>query len=135
STRLIGAHDPEDALNLLQPAIGAMKVAVDRHGGVVVRVQGDGILALFGAPLPHEDHALRACAAALAMQTAIAGLVDSPVQIRVGLNTDVVVTQAVENSLAQLTYDVAGPAAHMAARMEQMAQAGEVLMTAATMAA
>lgn len=135
STRLIGGQDPEDALQLLQPGIEVMRDAVDRHGGVVVRVQGDGILALFGAPQPHEDHALRACAAALAMQAGIHVLQDSRLRIRVGLNTGVVVTQAVQNSLGQLMYDVAGAAAHLAARMEQMAQPGEVLLAGETFSA
>jgi len=135
STRLIGNRDPEDALQLLQPAIEAMRGAVDRHGGVVVSLQGDGILALFGAPWPQEDHALRACAAALAMQSSVAALAESGLRIRVGVNTGVVVTQTRSSSLGQLTYEVMGPAAHFAARMQQMAEAGDILLTAETVAA
>lgn len=134
STSLIDRSDPEDALRRLQPAIDAMRRAVDRYDGVVNKVRGDGIMALFGAPRPHEDHALRACAAALAMQTSVAGLGDKDVKIRIGVHTGVVVVQAVENSL-YLTYDVAGPAAHLAARMEQMAEPGEILLTGDTEAA
>jgi predicted ATPase/class 3 adenylate cyclase len=135
STGLIERYDPEDAMRRLQPTIDAMKGAVDRHGGGVIRIQGDGILALFGAPRSHEDHALRACAAALAMQASIAALGDSDLRIRVGLHTGVVVAQAVENSLHYLTYEVAGPAAHLAARMEQMADPGDILLTGDTVAA
>lgn len=135
STSLIERHDPEDALRRMQPAIDAMKRAVDRHGGVVTRVQGDGVMALFGAPRPHEDHALRACAAALAMQSAVTALGDADLKIRVGLNTGLVVIQAVENSLGVLTYDIAGPAAHLAARMEQVAEPGGILLTGDTVAA
>lgn len=135
STSLIDRQDPEDALRRMQPAVDAMKRAVDRHGGVVIRVQGDGILALFGAPRPEEDHALRACAAALAMQSAVAALGDADLKIRVGLNTGLVVVQAVENSLGVLTFEIAGPAAHLAARMEQAAEPGSILLTGDTLAA
>jgi class 3 adenylate cyclase/tetratricopeptide (TPR) repeat protein len=134
STGLIDRSDPEDAMRRMQPAIDAMKRAVDRYDGVVNKVTGDGIMALFGAPRPHEDHAVRACAAALAMQASVARLADPDVKIRVGIHTGEVVVQAVENSLYQ-TYDVAGSAAHLAARMEQMAQPGEILLTGDTAAA
>ena len=134
STGLIDGADPEDAMNRMQPAIDAMKRAVDRYGGVVNKVQGDGVMALFGAPLPLEDHAARACAASLAIQKSIAALGDPDLKIRVGIHTGVVVVQAVENSL-YLTYDVAGSVAHVAARMEQMAEPGDILLTSDTVAA
>ena len=111
----------------MRPVIDAMKSAVESYDGVVNKVTGDGIMALFGAPRPHEDHAVRACAAALAMQASIAELGDPDLKIRVGIHTGEVVVQAVENSLYQ-TYDVAGSAAHLAARMEQMAEPGEILL-------
>jgi len=134
STGLIDRSDPEDAMRRMQPAIDAMRHAVDRYDGVVNKVQGDGIMALFGAPRPHEDHALRACAAALAIQASVARLGDPELKIRVGIHTGVVVVQAVENTLYQ-TYDVAGSAAHLAARMEQMAEPGDILLTGDTAAA
>ena len=134
STGLIDHIDPEDAMRRMQPVIDAMRVAVERYDGVVNKVTGDGIMALFGAPRPHEDHAVRACAAALAMQASVAGLGDPDLKIRVGIHTGVVVVQAVKNSLYQ-TYDVAGSAAHLAARMEQMAEPGDILLTGATAAA
>jgi class 3 adenylate cyclase/tetratricopeptide (TPR) repeat protein len=134
STGLIDRSDPEDAMRRMQPAIDAMRQAVDHYDGVVNKVTGDGIMALFGAPRPHEDHAVRACAAALAMQESVAGLGDADLKIRVGIHTGEVVVQAVENSLYQ-TYDVAGSAAHLAARMEQMAQPGDILLTGDTAAA
>ena len=71
STELIKDLDPEDARKLLDPAIHIMIDAVHRFEGTVNQVLGDGIMALFGAPIAHEDHALRACYAALAMQTAM----------------------------------------------------------------
>src|SRR5712691_11039932 len=71
STELIDGLDPEAAQQLLDPAIQHMMAAVHRYEGTVNQVLGDGIMALFGAPIAHEDHALRACYAALAMQTAL----------------------------------------------------------------
>jgi adenylate cyclase len=135
STGLIERSDPEDAMRRMQPVIDAMKRAVERYDGVVNKVQGDGIMALFGAPpRPHEDHAVRACAAALAMQTGVAALGDADLKIRTGIHTGVVVIQAVQNSF-YLTFDVAGSAAHLASRMEQMAEASEILLTGDTLAA
>src|SRR5207253_7024343 len=68
SMELIAARDPEEARRLLDPVLTRMIDAVHRYEGTVNQVMGDGIMALFGAPLAHEDHALRACYAALAMQ-------------------------------------------------------------------
>src|SRR5215471_14687981 len=71
STRLIEGLDPEAAQQLLDPALHLMMDAVHRYEGTVNQVLGDGIMALFGAPIAHEDHALRACYAGLALQSAI----------------------------------------------------------------
>jgi adenylate cyclase len=134
STSLIDNVDPEDAMRRVQPVIDAMRRAVESYDGIVNKVQGDGVMALFGAPVPHEDHAVRACAAALAIQASVAKLADPDLKVRVGMHTGEVVVQAVVNSLYQ-TYDVAGSAAHLAARMEQMAEPGDILLTADTVAA
>ncbi len=67
STELIRDLDPEDAQRLLDGAVTRMMDAVHRYEGTVGQAMGDGIMALFGAPLAHEDHALRACHAAMAM--------------------------------------------------------------------
>jgi hypothetical protein len=106
STELIESLDPEEAQRLLDPALHAMMDAVHRYEGTVNQVLGDGIMALFGAPIAHEDHAVRACYAALAMQAAMRrygaevrhahGL---EVQIRVGLNSGEVVVRAIGNDL------------------------------------
>src|SRR5712692_1727406 len=77
STRLIEGLDPEAAQQLLDPAIRLMMEAVHRFEGTVNQVLGDGIMALFGAPIAHEDHALRACYAALALQTGIRPYADA----------------------------------------------------------
>src|SRR6266568_1895132 len=111
STGLIATLDPEQAMKRMQPVLNAMKDAVHRYDGIVNKVQGDGVMALFGAPRPHEDHAVRGCLAALGMQDAVARLRDPDLSIRVGLHTGEVVVQAVENSLYQ-TYDATGAAVH-----------------------
>ncbi len=134
STVLVGNLDPEIAMRRLQPALDCMKSAVDRYEGVVIRTQGDGIMAFFGAPRPHEDHAIRACLAALSMQDAVARLGDPNIQIRVGMHTGEVVVQTVKNTLYE-TFDGAGANIHLASRMEQMAEEGSILLTADTLAA
>src|SRR5882757_4754889 len=135
STRLIDSlGDPELGMRRLEPVLNLMKDAVHRYDGIVSKTQGDGVMALFGAPRPHEDHAVRGCLAALAMQDGIARLDDPNLQIRVGLHTGEVVVQAVENSIYQ-TYDAAGANVHLANRMEQMADEGCILVTGDTYAA
>jgi class 3 adenylate cyclase len=131
STELIATVDPEQAMGRLRPVLDVMKEAVHRYDGVVNKLQGDGVMALFGAPRPHEDHAVRGCLAALAMQDAVTRLDDAGLNIRVGLHTGEVVVQAVESSLYQM-YDATGVAVHLASRMEQMADEGAILLTAST---
>ena len=124
STSLIDSlGDPELAMRRLEPVLNLMKDAVHRYDGIVNKIQGDGVMALFGAPRPHEDHAVRGCLAALAMQDAVARLADPSLQIRVGLHTGEVVVQTIENSIYQ-TYDAAGANVHLANRMEQLADEG-----------
>jgi class 3 adenylate cyclase len=114
--------------------------AVHEHGGTVNQVLGDGIMALFGAPIAHADHAARACAAALAMQRRIRacaaelrGSRGLDVAIRVGLNTGEVVLRAIGGDLRR-DYTAVGLATHVAARMEQLAAPGTIRLTAATAA-
>jgi class 3 adenylate cyclase/tetratricopeptide (TPR) repeat protein len=135
STRLIEGLDPEAAQQLLDPAIHLMMDAVHRFEGTVNQVMGDGIMALFGAPLAHEDHALRACDAALAMQASVtqyAGAVPRPtgvpMQMRVGLNSGEVVVRAIGSDL-HMDYTAVGHTTHLAARMEQMAMPGSIVIT------
>jgi len=71
SLELLADRDPEDARQLLDPVLEHMMAAVHRYEGTVNQVLGDGIMALFGAPIAHEDHAVRACYAALAMQEVV----------------------------------------------------------------
>jgi class 3 adenylate cyclase len=138
STRLIEGLDPEAAQQLLDPALRLMMEAVHRFEGTVNQVLGDGIMALFGAPIAHEDHALRACYAALALQSAIRPYADEVrraqgmvLQLRVGLNSGEVVVRAIGNDL-HMDYSAVGQHTHLAARMEQLATPGTILLTAAT---
>jgi class 3 adenylate cyclase/tetratricopeptide (TPR) repeat protein len=134
STSLIDSiGDPELAMRRLEPVLNLMKDAVHRYDGIVNKIQGDGVMALFGAPRPHEDHAVRGCLAALAMQDSVARLNDPSLQIRVGLHTGEVVVQTIENSIYQ-TYDAAGANVHIANRMEQMADEGCIFVTRDTYA-
>ena len=100
STSLIDSlGDPELAMRRLEPVLNLMKDAVHRYDGIVNKIQGDGVMALFGAPRPHEDHAVRGCLAALAMQDAVARLADPNLQIRVGLHTGEVIVQTDDRKL------------------------------------
>src|SRR5579871_5181460 len=126
--------DPEIGMKRLQPVLDLMNKAVVRYDGVVNKSQGDGVMALFGAPQPHEDHAVRGCLAALAMQEGIKRVGDADLQIRVGVHTGEVVVQAIEHGLYQ-TYDAAGANVHLANRLEQMASPGDVLISKDTYAA
>jgi class 3 adenylate cyclase/tetratricopeptide (TPR) repeat protein len=132
STSLIdNLGDPELGMRRLDPVLTLMKDAVHRYDGLVNKTQGDGVMAVFGAPRPQEDHAVRGCMAALTIQDEISKLGDADLQIRVGLHTGEVVVQAVENSIYQ-TYDLAGANVHLANRMEQMADGGCILITGDT---
>ena len=129
STGLIDSMgDPELGMRRLQPVLDLMNEAVVRYDGVVNKSQGDEIMALFGAPQPHEDHAVRGCLAALAMQDGVKRFEDPDLQIRVGVHTGEVVVQAIEHGIYQ-TYDAAGANVHLANRLEQMADAGTILIS------
>jgi class 3 adenylate cyclase len=138
SLALIENADPEDARRILDAALGVMMDAVHRYEGTVNKVLGDGIMALFGAPIAHEDHAVRACYAALAIQRAMhdhaAALRQSQgveVSARIGLHSGEVLVRAIGNDLS-MDYDAIGPTVHLASRMEQLASPGTIRLTAAT---
>jgi predicted ATPase/class 3 adenylate cyclase len=135
SMELLADRDPEEARRLLDPVLERMMAAVHRYEGTVNQIMGDGIMALFGAPIAHEDHAVRACYAALAMQAALHlysaevrrthGLA---VHFRIGLNSGEVVVRAIDNDL-HMDYSAIGQTVHLAARMEQLARPGTTLLT------
>src|SRR6266849_104171 len=133
-------RDPEETRELLDPVLELMMEAVHRYEGTVNQVMGDGIMALFGAPLAHEDHAVRASYAALRMQDAVKGYAEGlrrshgvSVRVRVGLNSGDVVVRAIGSDL-HMDYTAVGQSTHLAARMEQMAQPGTILLTPETLA-
>jgi len=139
SMELLADRDPEEARKILDPVVERMMEAVHRYEGTVNQVMGDGIMALFGAPLAHEDHAVRACYAALRMQESVAQYADGvfrsqgvPIQIRVGLNSGEVVVRAIGSDL-HMDYTAVGQTTHLAARMEQMATPGTILLAPATL--
>jgi class 3 adenylate cyclase len=140
SMELLADRDPEDARALLDPVLERLMDAVHRFEGTVNQVMGDGIMALFGAPLAHEDHAVRASYAALRMQESVREYAAELrrtqgvlVQIRVGLNSGEVVVRSVGSDL-RMDYTAVGQTTHLAARMEQLATPGTTLMTASTFA-
>src|SRR3989442_6043308 len=140
SMELLADRDPEEARQILDPVLEQMMEAVHRYEGTVNQVMGDGIMALFGAPLAHEDHALRACYAALRMQESVKRYASevrpshaAVVKIRVGLNSGVVVVRAIGSDL-HMDYTAVGQTTHLAARMEQLADPGAIVITPETLA-
>jgi class 3 adenylate cyclase len=131
SLAIVAGQDPELAGEILGLVVACMGEAVRRHGGLVNQIMGDGIMALFGAPIAIEDHAAQACLAALSMRVAIQDQVRPRVSLRVGLGTGEVVVRAVPGDVA-LHYSAAGEAVHLASRMEQAAAPDQILLTEST---
>jgi len=141
STELVADVDPEIARRVLDPVLVHMMEAVRHYGGTVNQLTGDGVMALFGAPIAQEDHASRACAAAIRIQRNLAqhrdklhkedGTLPLP-RARVGINSGEVLVRSLSTDL-HLEYTAVGLTTHLAARMEQMATPGSVFLTAATL--
>ena len=139
SMELLANRDPEEARRLLDAVLEHMLEAVHRYEGLVNQVMGDGIMALFGAPVAHEDHAARACYAALRMQAAVSRYAEElertegiVVRIRVGINSGEVVVRSIGSDL-HMDYTAVGQTTHLAARMEQMATPGSILISQRTL--
>ena len=140
SMELLADRDPEEARRVLDPVLQLMMAAVHRYEGTVNQVMGDGIMALFGAPLAHEDHATRGCYAALQMQESIKRYAEEvrhtlgvAVRIRVGLNSGEVIVRTIRSDL-RMDYTAVGQTTHLASRMEQLADPGSILLTTGTLA-
>ena len=139
STDLVQNLDAEAVSTLFDPLQRLLIDAVHMYGGTVNEVLGDGIMAIFGAPSAHEDHALRACQAALDMQSGARRLAEaSPpesagrsIRLRVGLNSGEAVVRAINNDLS-ISYSAMGVTTHVAARMEQTAPPGTIRLTEQT---
>ncbi len=140
SMDLFTDRDVEEARRILDPVIDHMMEAVHRFEGTVNHVLGDGIVALFGAPVAHEDHAVRACYAALRMQESVKRYAEGirrsegiPIQIRVGLNSGEVVVRSIGSDL-RMDYTVVGQTTNVAGRMEQLAVPDSILISSETLA-
>jgi class 3 adenylate cyclase/tetratricopeptide (TPR) repeat protein len=124
STALAGSQDPERTRARLNRFYDAMAGEIEDTGGTVEKFVGDAVMAVFGAPAAHEDHAERALHAALSMQRRLGELFGDSLSLRIGVNTgDVVVGQPREGSSF-----VSGDAVNVAARLEQAASPGEILV-------
>jgi class 3 adenylate cyclase/tetratricopeptide (TPR) repeat protein len=138
STRLIAGMDPEAGARSLDPLLHAFRTAVEQYGGVITKHMGDGIMAVFGVPITQEDHPVRACYAALAIQREVErlnSLSSAPsgelMKVRVGLNSGlVVVTTRTDGS--HVEYDTLGPAVNLASRLENVAEPGTTLISEET---
>jgi excisionase family DNA binding protein len=125
STALIEGLDPEEARAIIDPALQLMMEAVHQYEGYVAQALGDGIFALFGAPIAHEDHAQRALYAALRMQDEMGQYADTlrgkghpPLLMRVGINTGEVVVRSIRKDDLHTDYVPVGHSTNLAARME-----------------
>jgi class 3 adenylate cyclase/tetratricopeptide (TPR) repeat protein len=134
STELMEDLDPEEARAIVDPALRLMIEAVHRYGGYIVQSTGDGIFALFGAPIAHEDHPQRALYAALRMQEETRRYGDNlraqggaPVEIRVGVNTGEVVIRSISTSEGHVEYTPIGHTTNLASRMQAIARTGSIL--------
>jgi class 3 adenylate cyclase len=138
STELMRDLDPEEARAIVDPVLKLMMAAVHRYGGYVAQSTGDGIFALFGAPVAHEDHPQRALHAALAMQEELRRYADRlrhegkiPVEARVGVNTGEVVVRSIQVG-GHTEYTPVGHVTNLAARMQTAAPAGSIAASEAT---
>src|SRR5712692_6435215 len=139
STAFIEGLDPEEARAIIDPALQLMMDAVHRYAGYVAQALGDGIFALFGAPIAHEDHPQRALYAALRMQETMRRYTDTlrekghpPLLMRVGVNTGEVVVRSIRKDDLHTDYVPVGHSTNLAARMEQLAAPGSILVTEQT---
>ena len=138
AAEVLADRDPEEAQRLLDPFLDRMMEAIHRFEGTVNHIAGDGMMALFGAPLAHEDHAARACYAALAMQKAILQCAEElrrangiEIQLRAGLNSGEVVVRAIGNDL-HMEYAAVGQTTYLAAQLEALVPTGAIWLTGET---
>jgi len=131
STDLVAELDPEQAVSRLEPAIAAMRAAVRQFGGIVSKETGDGLSAVFGAPLANDNHAPLACHAAIELVRRVAGLGDPALQVRVGLHSGSVVAYMIASEFSKV-YELGGAAQHLAVRLESAAETGKIYASEAT---
>src|SRR5215469_628209 len=136
STELMEGLDPEDARMIVDPALRLMIDAVRRYGGFVVQSTGDGIFALFGAPISHEDHPQRALYAALRMQEEMRRFAERlraekglNLQVRVGANVGDVVVRSIQTGEKQVEYTPIGHSISLASRLQTLANPGSIAIS------
>jgi class 3 adenylate cyclase len=139
SMELIEDLDPEEARAIIDPALKLMIDAIHRYGGFVVQSTGDGIFALFGAPVAHEDHPQRALYAALRLQEQLNRYSSQlraqgklPLQARAGINTGEVVVRSLQTGAGHTEYTPIGHSTSLAARMQALAPVGSIAATGVT---
>jgi len=127
--------DPEEVHQIMDGCFKILMDEIHQHEGTINQFTGDGVMALFGAPVAHEDHAQRACHAALAIQQAvgrfgekISGDYGIDFKMRIGLNSGPVIVGAIGDDL-RMDYTAVGDTTNLAARMEGLAQPGTVLIS------
>ncbi|WP_426422623.1 ATP-binding protein [Bradyrhizobium genosp. A] len=130
STGLVAELDPEEAVSRLEPALAAMRASVRQFGGIVSKELGDGLSAVFGAPIADDNHAPLACHAAIELVRRVASLGDPGLQVRVGLHSGHVVAYMVASEFSKV-YEIGGAAQHLAARLEQVAEANQIYVSEA----
>lgn len=131
SIDLVADRDPEHAGDVLSDVLREMGAAVRAHNGVVNQILGDGIMALFGAPVAIEEHAAQACRAALAMRSGVQDKLLGKIHVRIGIGSGEVVVRAMAGDVT-LHYGATGEAVHLASRMEEIAAPNQILLTPAT---
>jgi len=138
SLEMMAGLDAEVTRHVLDPTIKAMMRGVHRYEGTVSKLLGDGIMAVFGAPIAHEDHAVRACYAALAIHDVMREVgaelrrqIGVDPMIRIGINSGEVIVRSIGNDLT-VEYDAIGPTVHLASRLEQLARPGTTRVSLAT---
>src|ERR1700688_1881476 len=140
STELEQDLDPEAARAIIDPALKLMIEAVRRYDGYIVQSTGDGIFALFGAPVAHEDHPQRALYAALRLQEELerysARLREGgnlPIEARVGVNTGEVVVRSISTGRGHTEYTPIGHTTNLASRMQALAPTGSIAVSEQTL--
>jgi len=130
--------DPEEVHQIMDGCFKILMDEIHRYEGTIDKFTGDGVMALFGAPVAHEDHAQRACHAALAIQRAMQGYSEKiekecgvEFKMRIGLNSGLVIVGSVGDDL-RMDYTAIGDTTNLASRMESLAQPGTILVSADT---
>lgn len=131
STTLAESMDPEDWSDLINETITVMARSVERYGGTVTQFAGDGILALFGAPVAHEDDPYRAIQAGVAIIEGVRSDVHSGIRVRVGITTGLVVAGDIDAGDLNV-YSALGDTLNVAARLQGLAEPGTVVISEPT---